>query len=243
MHNIIHIGNCIDIMKKIPSNSIAGCVTDPPYNYEFFGHNWDNKEIARRKANAINNESTLVKHIPYGSGLAGGIRNPRWYKKNRDNILEYQKWIEEWGKELYRVLKPGAYVFTFNSSRTIAHVQVAMENIGFYARDIFVWIRSSGIPKGLNASLKLKKMGEKNYQEWEQWHSATLNKWEAISVVQKPLQNNYIETLQNYHIGLLKTKNDIDDSFLSNIFENYKRDKKDEFNKHITVKPVELIKS
>jgi site-specific DNA-methyltransferase (adenine-specific) len=240
--NKIHLGDCIEIMKNIPDNSIAGCITDPPYNYEFFGHKWDNSEIERRKVNALNNKSTLVKHIPYGSGLAGGVRNENWYKKNRKNILEYQNWVEQWGKELYRIMKPGGYAFIFNSSRTVAHIQVAMENEGFYARDIFVWIRNSGIPKGLNASLKLEKMGDPNYKDWEQWHSAPRTNWEAISVVQKPLQNNYIETLQNYNVGLLKTKNDIDDSFLSNIFENYKRDKKDDFNKHITVKPLSLIK-
>lgn len=239
--NKIFHGNCLDIMKNIPDNSLAGCITDPPYNYEFFGHKWDYNEIERRKQNAVSNKSTLVKHIPYGSGLAGGVRNPRWYENNRKNILEYRNWIEEWGNELYRILKPGAYVLTFNSSRTIAHVQVGLENCGFYARDIFVWIRNSGIPKGLNAALKMKKMGYEDYEKWYSWHSAVLNRWEAISVVQKPLQNNYIETLDNYDVGLLKAKRE-DGSFLSNIFENYKRDKKDEFNQHITIKPKDLIK-
>ena len=229
-------------MKQLPDNSIAGCVTDPPYNYEFFGHKWDNKEIERRKNNAMLNKSTLIKHVPYGSGLAGGVRNERWYKKNRDNILEYQAWVEEWGKELYRIMKPGGYAFIFNSSRTVAHIQIAMENQGFYARDIFVWKRNSGIPKGLNASLKLKKMGHENYEDWKEWHSAPRTEWEAISVTQKPLQNNYIETLETYKVGLLKTKDKDTNEFLSNIFEGYKRDKKDKFNKHITVKPISLIK-
>lgn len=240
--NKIHLGNCIDIMKQIPSNSIATCVTDPPYNYEFFGHKWDISEINRRCDKAKEyNSNILVKHIPYGSGLSGGTRNINWYKRNRDNVLDYQKWTEEWGKELFRILKPGAYVFVFNSSRTVAHIQVALENIGFYARDIFVWIRNSGIPKGLNVSLKMKKDDRKNWEYWQEWHSATRNCWEAISVTQKPLENNYINTLDKYGVGLLKTKNSTNERFLSNIFENYKRDKKDDFNKHITIKPISLI--
>ena len=73
--------------EKIPDQSIAGCITDPPYNYEFIGRNWNKEEIDRRKDRVKDSSSTLVKNIPYGSGLAGGVRNAAWYKKNRDNIL------------------------------------------------------------------------------------------------------------------------------------------------------------
>ncbi|WP_019157251.1 DNA-methyltransferase [Robertmurraya massiliosenegalensis] len=237
--NQILNGDCLEMMKQLPDNSIATCITDPPYNYEFIGRNWDVEEIKRR-TERVQNSNTLVKNIPYGSGLAGGVRNERWYKKNRDNIVEYQKWIEDWGRELYRILKPGALVFTFNSTRTIAQVQVALENVGFYARDIIVYRRHSGIPKGLNVAKKLEKMGAENPEQWEGWHSALRNEWEAISVVQKPLVNNYIETLQQYNVGLFHAKTE--EGFQSNIIENIKRDKNDDFNIHVTVKPMELIK-
>ena len=162
------------------------------------------------------------------------------YKKNRNNILEYQKWCEEWGKELFRIVKPGALVLIFNSTRTIAQVQVSMENVGFYARDIIVWRRQSGIPKGLNVSKKLEKMGYEDYEKWEGWHSCLRNEWEAICVVQKPLENNYINTLEKYDVGLFNAKSE--KGFQSNIIENIKRDDLEEYNIHCTVKPLELIK-
>lgn len=235
-------GDSIEVLKQIPDNSIAGCITDPPYNYEFIGRDWNQNEIERRlERSKSQNSSTLVKNIPYGSGLAGGVRNERWYKKNRENILEYRSWVSEWGKELFRVLKPGAYVMVFNSTRTSAHIQVALEDQGFYARDTIVWRRQSGIPKGLNAEKKLEKMGTKNPEIWNGWHSALRNEWEAITVVQKPLINNYLNTLQLYNVGLLKTKEAGVDGFQSNIFENINRAPKNSINTHITVKPLELI--
>ena len=80
-------GDSIEVLKQIPDNSIAGCITDPPYNYEFIGRDWNKNEIERRlERSKSQNSSTLVKNIPYGSGLAGGVRNERWYKKNRENI-------------------------------------------------------------------------------------------------------------------------------------------------------------
>lgn len=238
--NKIYNMDCIEGMKEIPDNYIASCITDPPYNYEFIGHKWDSEEVKRRTERVKESSSTLVKNIPYGSGLAGGVRNKRWYEKNRQNIVDYSKWIEEWGTELYRIMKPGGLVFVFNSTRTIAQVQVALENVGFYARDIMVWRRNSGIPKGLNVAKKLEKMGKDDWQKWEGWHSCLRNEWEAICVVQKPLINNYIETLEKYNVGLFKAKNE--EGFKSNIIENIKRDVKDSFNIHATVKPKDLIK-
>jgi len=237
--NKIHNEDCIEGMKKLPSNSIDSCITDPPYNYEFIGHKWDDVEIKRRK-DRIKDSKTLIKHIPYGSGLAGGVRNDKWYKKNAENIIDYQNWCYEWGKELYRVMKPGGYILIFNSTRTIAHVQVAMERAGFYARDILVWRKNSGIPKGLNFSKKLEKEGVEDYESWNGWHSCLRNEWEAIVMLQKPLKNNYLETVKEYGVGLLHAQKD-DGSFLSNIIEGVKRDPKEDFNIHTTIKPTDLI--
>ena len=237
--NTILTGNCIDIMKKIPDNSISVCITDPPYNYEFIGKDWNADEIKRR-TERVKSSSTLVKNIPYGSGLSGGVRNERWYKRNRENTLAYISWTEEWGKELYRILKPGGIVFTFNSTRSVANIQTALENVGFYARDIIVWRRNSGIPKGINIEKKLKSMGYDEAEKWKGWHSCLRNEWEAISFVQKPLNNNYFETLFKYNIGLLNAKDDF--GFKSNIIENITRDKIDkEINSHVTIKPLQLI--
>jgi len=88
--NKIYSGDCIDVMKKIPEESIACCITDPPYNYEFIGHKWDDSEVKRR-TERVKNSKTMVKNIPYGSGLAGGVRNARWYEKNKKNDVDYMR--------------------------------------------------------------------------------------------------------------------------------------------------------
>jgi site-specific DNA-methyltransferase (adenine-specific) len=240
--NEILLGDCRDLMKKLPDSVISCCITDPPYNYEFVGHKWDADEIRRRITKAQSADSkTLVKNIPYGSGLAGGVRNDRWYKKNRDNIVDYEQWCEEWGKELFRICKPGATVLVFNSTRTIAHVQVALEKVGFYARDILVYRRSSGIPKGANMHSQLKKNLHADADSWEGWHSCLRNEWEAICVLQKPLENNYANTFMKYGTGIFYTKTETG-GFQSNILEGNWREKIEDFNIHCTVKPLALMK-
>lgn len=240
--NEILIGDCREVMKSLPENYVSACITDPPYNYEFIGHKWDDSEIQRRMERINSKESkTLVKNIPYGSGLAGGVRNERWYERNRNNILDYEKWCFEWGEELFRICKPGATVLVFNSTRTVAHVQVALESAGFYARDILVYKRPSGIPKGVNIKQQLEKKGYENSEKWDGWHSCLRNEWEAICVLQKPLVNNYLETLLEYGTGLFYTKDHFG-GFQSNILEGIQRDKNEDFNVHCTVKPIALMR-
>ena len=238
--NKILIGDCTKILKTLDKNIIDLCITDPPYNYEFIGKDWNDKEINRR-IKRVQSSKTLVKNIPYGSGLAGGVRNQRWYKKFYENTLNYQKWICNWGEQVFRITKPGAFVAVFNSTRSIANVQTSLEKNGFYTRDIIVYRRSSGIPKGVNMEKKLKSLKYKKFKNWNGWHSYLLNEWEAILVVQKPLNNNYHETLMKYGVGLFNTRNQ-DGKFQSNILENFKRDKKEKFNVHCTIKPLALMK-
>lgn len=240
--NQIVKGDATEVMQSFEDNSLHALITDPPYNYEFIGHTWNKVETDKRIKNAKSNGSTLVKNIPYGSGLAGGVRNKRWYEKNRTNILQYEKWCETWAKEAYRVLKPGSLALVFNSTRTVSHIQTAFENVGFYARDIIVWRRNSGIPRGLNVQRKLEKEGNPNAIHWSGWHSALRNEWEAIAVLQKPLENNYLNTLKKYNTGLFHTQQNDIDGFQSNIIDGISnREEKDKFNTHPTVKPLKLI--
>ncbi|MDE2859335.1 MAG: site-specific DNA-methyltransferase [Chloroflexota bacterium] len=239
--NQIILGDCQEVLSTMAANSISACITDPPYNYEFVGHKWDAKEIKRRTQRVQNGDSkTLVKNIPYGSGLAGGVRNSRWYKKVRENILGYEDWCRNWGKQVFRVLKPGAIIAVFNSTRTVAHVQVALEAVGFYTRDCIVYRRHSGIPKGLNLSAKLKQKGFANHEHWKGWHSCLRNEWEAIAVLQKPLEQNYLNTFMQYELGLFYTDNS-DGSFQSNVIEDIPKQREEDFNVHCTVKPLALM--
>ena len=37
----IYNGNCLDVLKDLPDNSITSIITDPPYALEFMGKGWD----------------------------------------------------------------------------------------------------------------------------------------------------------------------------------------------------------
>jgi DNA modification methylase len=45
MNKVIQ-GDCLEIMKLLPENSVDSIVTDPPYELGFMGKSWDNTGIA-----------------------------------------------------------------------------------------------------------------------------------------------------------------------------------------------------
>lgn len=47
--NYIQCGDCLELMKNIPSNSIDSIVTDPPYEINFMGKGWDNAGVSFNK--------------------------------------------------------------------------------------------------------------------------------------------------------------------------------------------------
>ena len=67
------------------------------------------------------------------------------------------------------------------------------------------------------------------------------NEWEAIALLQKPLEINYPNTVIKWGVGVLRTK-DGNGKFKSNIIENIRQEEKQQYNIHCTVKPVALIR-
>ena len=43
---MIYHGDCIEVMKSLPENSIDTCITDPPYELGFMGKRWDSSGVA-----------------------------------------------------------------------------------------------------------------------------------------------------------------------------------------------------
>lgn len=39
--NKIYLGECLDVLKTFPDNSVDSVVTDPPYGIGFMGKEWD----------------------------------------------------------------------------------------------------------------------------------------------------------------------------------------------------------
>lgn len=60
-------------------------------------------------------------------------------------------------KEVYRVLKPGAFLMAFGGTRTFHRLTCAIEDAGFEIRDCLMWLHGQGFPKSLDISKAIDK--------------------------------------------------------------------------------------
>jgi site-specific DNA-methyltransferase (adenine-specific) len=47
MKHKIYLGDCLEVMKTLPSASVDAVCTDPPYGLEFMGKDWDSFKQGR----------------------------------------------------------------------------------------------------------------------------------------------------------------------------------------------------
>ena len=90
----------------------------------------------------------------------------------------------DYWKEVFRVMKTGAYGVVFGHSRQHHRVMVALEDAGFQIRDCLMWVYGQGFPKNRN-------VGRDN-KEWEGWGTALKPAYEPIILIQKPIKKGSI---------------------------------------------------
>lgn len=126
--NKIIQGDCLELMKGIPENSVDAVITDPPAGIGFMGKEWD----------------TFVYTGEYAHG-------------NKE-LVAFQEFIYMAFKEVVRVLKPGGHAFVWAIPRTSHHTAMGIERAGFEIRDCVYHVFGSGFPKSLNIGKAVDKL-------------------------------------------------------------------------------------
>jgi DNA modification methylase len=170
----LRLGDCLEVLKTIPDNSIDSVVTDPPYGLGFMNKEWDSPEklrqltqresdrSAERKAEGKSpTDAPFSKSVPPGLAIKGA-REGKWF----------QEWCELWAVECLRILKPGGHILSFSAPRTYHRMATAFEDAGFEIRDQLMWVFAQGFPKSHNISKSLIKLADaKERTEQEAEHN------------------------------------------------------------------------
>jgi site-specific DNA-methyltransferase (adenine-specific) len=156
----LRLGDCLEVLKTIPDNSIDSVVTDPPYGLGFMNKEWDSPEklrqltqresdrSAERKAEGKSpTDAPFSKSVPPGLAIKGA-KEGKWF----------QEWCELWAVECLRILKPGGHILSFSAPRTYHRMATAFEDAGFEIRDQLMWVFGSGFPKSHNIGKAIDKI-------------------------------------------------------------------------------------
>ena len=126
----ILVGDCRDTLQRIAADSVDSTVTDPPYGLTA------NKKGGSGQA-SVNLDSPAGRSR-IGTGNGGGFMGMPWDSA----VPPVEVWLE-----VFRVMKPGAYLLAFGGTRTFHRQTCAIEDAGFEIQDCLAWIFGSGFPK------------------------------------------------------------------------------------------------
>ena len=128
-------------LKQFEDNTFDSCACDPPYFLNFMSKDWDSVNQNHKEGTFIpcetcSGEGTVIEvggKVACPDCLGGGVNlipkhNP------------IQVFHQEWATELYRVMKPGAYILVFGGTRTYHRMACGVEDAGFECRDMVEWI-------------------------------------------------------------------------------------------------------
>ena len=126
---MILVGDCLDALRAMPSESVDAVVTDPPYG---LGKPPPAADVLRAWLDGATYRAT-----------GGGFMGASW-----DAFVPGP---EVW-REVARVLKPGGHAVIFAGSRTLDWMGISVRLGGLEIRDTLGWVYWSGFPKSLDVS-------------------------------------------------------------------------------------------
>lgn len=172
MINQVHQGDCLEVLKTIPDNSVDACVADPPYG---LGEVKDFAGLLRDWLADGDGSNHVGKSGFMGSDWDATVPPPVMWK------------------ELFRVLKPGAYALIFSGTRTQDLMGLSLRLAGFESRGSLCWVNGSGFPKSLDVG--------KQDEEWTGYKTQLKPAHEPILIVRKPLDGTTVENVRRWGTG------------------------------------------
>ena len=146
--NRIVLGDGLELIKEVSSNSINLILSDIPYSIDFA--DWDVLH---------NNSNSALGGTSPAQKSAGSVFRRRgkpingWSDADKKIPLEYQQWVASWANDWHRVLVDGASCFVFAGRRFAHRVVVAFEDVGFSFRDMLAWNK-------VNAAFKAQRISK-----------------------------------------------------------------------------------
>lgn len=119
LDKIIH-GDCIEVLKALPDNSVDLIFADPPYNLQLQGELWRPNQT---KVDAVVDD---------------------WDKFN--SFEEYDNFSTQWLKECRRVLKKDGTIWVIGSYHNIFRIGKIIQDLGYWLLNDIVWIKTNPMP-------------------------------------------------------------------------------------------------
>lgn len=189
MYNLF-TGDCLDVMKELPANSVDSIITDPPYGLSFMGKDWDHgvpgeafwreaMRVAKPGAHLLAFGGTRTFHR-----LAVAIEDAGW--EIRDCVM----WV---------------YGSGFPKSHDVSK---AIDREAGASREVLSSYKREGRSAGILGNKvqiirEITAPATPAAKQWEGWGTALKPAWEPIIVARKPFTCTVAQNVQAWGTGAI----------------------------------------
>lgn len=118
--NQILSGDCVEILNRLPENSVDLIFADPPYNLQLRQELW---RPNMTKVEAVNDE---------------------WDRF--DSLAEYDRFTQAWLQACRRVLKDTGAIWVIGTYHNIYRVGTILQDLEYWILNDFVWVKTNPMP-------------------------------------------------------------------------------------------------
>ena len=118
--NTIIEGDCIDVLSRLPDNSVDLIFADPPYNLQLGG-------------GLTRPDQSTVKGV-----------DDDWDRF--DSFDAYDLFTHQWLTEARRILKDNGAIWVIGSYHNIFRVGTVLQDSGFWIQNDVIWLKTNPMP-------------------------------------------------------------------------------------------------
>lgn len=128
--NKIYTGDCLEILKTLPNNSVDCVITDPPYNISVKG-----KIISRKLPSYAGHKKSSDIKLDFGD----------WdIFESKDKFFSF---TASWFSEVVRILKDKSWLYIFFDKQKTGYFDLILApKLGIKSKTIFTWLKSNPTP-------------------------------------------------------------------------------------------------
>jgi DNA modification methylase len=182
-------GNCLDMLKELPDNSIDSIVTDPPYELGFMGKSWDSTGIAY----SVELWSECLRVLKHGGHLVA-------FSGSR-TVFPMGVAIAQAGFEVRDMI---SWIYTSGFPKSLDISKAIDSKLGANRDQILVPTKRGNLqeqagPISLGASgfTDISKPASPQAQQWQGWGTALKPAQEPAVLARKPIDSDCSSIAEN----------------------------------------------
>jgi len=203
--HVLHCGDCLEVMRAMPDNSIDSVVTDPPYGIGFMGKNWDcsvpGEDFAREALRVLKPGGHLIAFAATRTvhRLAVAVEDAGFELRDQIAWVQWQGFPKSHNVSIAIDAMHGAEREVIGRQKLTGTARRGVDGSSHGAARTNAADHKERLPTTIN----LTAPATEDAQKWEGWGTALKPAYEPAILARKPLEGTVAANVLKWGTGAI----------------------------------------